>query len=101
MSVANWCAIAVCAMAFLVVIVLWIWDARRPASSTTVSNSLDQVRCTTCGETVPRWFSEPIAQTGETICLKHIDGMPYPLPAETEDDFIARWIRDGKPRAAP
>ena len=91
---------AAIAVVWLLYLLWYIRDVRKHRSFSPLP-VLDQVRCTTCGETVPRWFTEHVAQTGERICLKHIDGMPYPLPAETEDDFIARWTRDGKPRAAP
>jgi hypothetical protein len=93
---------AFAALWVVVVFGCWVWRKlfnQRPSQPG--APTVDHVRCTRCGETVPCWFTERIAQTGETICLKHIDGMPYPLPAETEDDFVARWTRDGKPRADP
>jgi hypothetical protein len=29
--------------------------------------------------------------------LAHVDGKPYPLPDETEDEYVERWTRDGMP----
>jgi hypothetical protein len=57
--------------------------------------------CGVDGEIWPKWFTLHIPETGETFCLAHLDGKPYPVPGETEDQYVARWIRDGKPVRNP
>lgn len=57
--------------------------------------------CSVDGEPWPAWFTLHIPETGETFCLAHLDGKPYPIPGETEHEYVARWIRDGKPVRNP
>jgi hypothetical protein len=59
------------------------------------------VRCDRCGESVPSWFRDSmgggIFGSGEAICFNCAESKPYPLPGESEDDYVARWKRDGRP----
>jgi hypothetical protein len=57
----------------------------------------EEQRCSRCAWDGNKWFSDLFGD--ERICRHCADGMPYPRPGETEEDYVARWKKDGKPRS--
>jgi len=89
-------------------ILLGAWLQRRGSLSSVAAPPLvlppaeTSVQCDRCGESVPRWFAESVGggifAAGEMCCFHCTESKPYPVSGESEDDYVSRWNKDGRPR---